>query len=252
MDTGSWDSEYQEIRPAPDLVGLVQSVWYRRIGSTESGHEVRIVPDGCMDLLWSQNELRVAGPDTTAWLNRMVAGTEIFGLRFLPAVAAPLLRWPASEVINARPRAADLSRSWAARVTDRLEADPVGTHTVLQDAVRSLLRDGAAPDPLVRHLCRVIDGANPDDDLRVASLADEVGISERQLHRRCLVGLGYGIKTYSRIVRLQHYLALQQSDSPATLADRAAQAGYADQAHLARDVRLLTSLSPSALLAGSA
>src|SRR6266508_1352297 len=31
---------------------------------------VRVLPDGCMDLLWNGTDLLVAGPDTTAYVDR--------------------------------------------------------------------------------------------------------------------------------------------------------------------------------------
>ena len=251
VDSILQESVYQEAPPARELAGLVQCVWSRRVGEVESNREVRVVPDGCMDLLWMQGELRVAGPDTTAWVNRMPAGMEIFGLRFRPGVAAPLLRLPANQLINARLPAIEFARNWADRVTSNLEAGRKGRHTILQDAVRGLLKDGAEPDPLVQYVSTLVERANPHEDLRIANLADAVGISERQLHRRCLASLGYGMKTYARIVRFQRFLALQQAGKLATFAACAAEAGYADQAHLSRDVRQLTGLTPAELASGS-
>src|SRR2546423_1333252 len=81
----------------------------------------------------------------------------------------------------------------------------------------------------------------------VAALAADLGASERQLNRRCLAALGYGPKTLHRILRLRRFLALARA-SAATLAAVAADAGYADQAHLARDCQSLAGLPPSRLL----
>jgi len=71
-------------------------------------------------------------------------------------------------------------------------------------------------------------------------------LSERQLHRRSLAAFGYGAKTLGRIRRLQRALAVPVS---ATGAAAAAAAGYADQAHLARDVRELAGVPFTALRA---
>ncbi|MDF3148621.1 helix-turn-helix domain-containing protein, partial [Streptomyces sp. T21Q-yed] len=67
--------------------------------------------------------------------------------------------------------------------------------------------------------------------------ADELGLGSRQLHRRCLTAFGYGPKTLARILRLQRALALARGG--VTFADTAVRAGFADQAHLARDVKEL-------------
>lgn len=38
---------------------------------TAAGLEQRVVPDGCVDLIWSGQGLTIAGPDTTARVVRL-------------------------------------------------------------------------------------------------------------------------------------------------------------------------------------
>lgn len=76
-----------------------------------------------------------------------------------------------------------------------------------------------------------------DEGRPVAATADELGLGARQLHRRALTAFGYGPKTLARVLRLQRALGLVRQGVP--YAETAARAGFADQAHLARDVRQL-------------
>ncbi|MGW5695942.1 helix-turn-helix domain-containing protein, partial [Streptomyces asiaticus] len=69
---------------------------------------------------------------------------------------------------------------------------------------------------------------------------------ERQLHRRSLAAFGYGPKTLGRVLRLNRALDLARTGLP--FAEVAATAGYADQAHLARDVRALAGVPLGRLL----
>jgi len=120
---------------------------------------------------------------------------------------------------------------------------PLRRQTVLlQDAIRT--RRGAARpvDPVAAHVARLA-----DEQVPVVALAREVGLSERQLHRRCMTALGYPPSRLSRLLRLHRFLVLART-SPVhvTLAELAAAAGYADQAHLSRDSRALTGRAPSA------
>ena len=71
----------------------------------------------------------------------------------------------------------------------------------------------------------------------VTAIASAVGLSSRQLHRRCLDAFGYGAKTLARVLRLVN--AVDSARAGIAFADTAARAGYADQAHLSRDVRAL-------------
>lgn len=74
-------------------------------------------------------------------------------------------------------------------------------------------------------------------------------MSERSLRRFCHAQFGYGPKTLERVLRLQRLLSLARADRSSGLASLALQAGYADQAHLSREVRALCGVSASAALA---
>jgi AraC-like DNA-binding protein len=82
-----------------------------------------------------------------------------------------------------------------------------------------------------------------DPTQRVEALAADLGFSERQLRRRFLTSAGYGPKVLQRVLRLRRFIAGERND----LARAALDAGYADQAHLARECLRLTGLSPSQL-----
>ena len=79
-------------------------------------------------------------------------------------------------------------------------------------------------------------------------LARELGVSERHLRRRATAELGYGPKTFARIVRFQRALALLRAGQPAGRRWRPT-AGYADQPHLTREVTALAGRTPGAVRA---
>ncbi|MET8579795.1 helix-turn-helix domain-containing protein [Streptomyces collinus] len=224
---------YQE-RPSR-LTGAV--VWWR----TPEDAAVRpVLPDGCMDLLYSEGRLLVAGPDTRA---HVPAGPPRAwaGVRFHPGTAPTLLGVPAHELRDTRVELTDLWPAGRVRpLGDRLAAAP-DPATALEDIALDLAARATRPDPLLRLLVERLDAGRP-----VAATADELGIAARQLHRRSLTAFGYGPKTLARILRLRRALALARSGVP--YAETAARAGYADQPHLARDVRELAGTTLGALL----
>ena len=83
---------------------------------------------------------------------------------------------------------------------------------------------------------------------RLSALVRALDVSERQLRRRFIAAVGYGPKTLQRILRLQALLHRAHHMSDASLAALAADLGYADQAHMTREVGALTGVSPRALL----
>ncbi|MEV5718428.1 DUF6597 domain-containing transcriptional factor [Amycolatopsis mediterranei] len=83
---------------------------------------------------------------------------------------------------------------------------------------------------------------------RVEDPALSAAVSARWLRRRFVQAVGYGPATYLRVSRFQRAVALAPHVSG--LAALAAAAGYADQAHLSRDCRALTGLTPRACFRG--
>ncbi|TDC51596.1 helix-turn-helix domain-containing protein [Jiangella ureilytica] len=202
----------------------------------------RVLPDGCLDLLWTGGRLTVAGPDTVAHIALWQPGTPFVGLRFGSGVGPRVLGLPAHELRDQR---VPLDQLWPAaqvrRLTERLAEAP-GPGGLIEAFAHDRL--GAAPqaDPVVERVAeRLGQGA------AVGEVAREVGLSARQLHRRSLDAFGYGPKTLARILRLHRALELGRSGTAA--AEAAYAAGYADQAHLSREVRSLTGVTLTSLVA---
>ncbi|MEU4093412.1 helix-turn-helix transcriptional regulator [Streptomyces sp. NPDC026673] len=208
---------------------------------TAGAGAARVLPDGCIDLIWGEGTgLFAAGPDTTAHLSADPPGTRFAGLRFAPGVGPAVFGLPAHELRDQRvPLEALWPGAEVRRLTERVAAaaDP---GAVLEALVlrRGLPRAATPWAPQV--------AANLAAGARVDAVAEDAGLSERQLHRRCLDAFGYGPKTLARILRLQHALRLARRGH--AFAEVAACAGYADQAHLARDVRALAGVPLGELL----
>ena len=220
---------------ASRLAGAV--VWT----NTPTGPGARpVLPDGCMDLMWAEGTLLVAGPDTRA---HVPGGppARYLGVRFFPGAAPPLLGVPAHEL---RDRRVELAELWPAgevrRLTARMAAadDPAAA---LEEIALSRAPGAGTPDPLLREVVTSLDAGRS-----VATTADRLGLGARQLHRRSLTAFGYGPKTLARVLRLQRALTLARTGVP--YAETAVRTGYADQAHLARDVRELAGMPLSELL----
>ena len=223
---------YREYRPRPDVHSIVACTWEHLPAAARTQ---RIVPDGCVDLLWlAGRELVFAGPDTGPRDADLPAGARTSGIRLRPGAAGAVLGVPASDL---RDRDVAASLVWGAqarRLEEALaEAAPARRIALLTDAI-ALRR--AEPDALALAAAHRL--AAPRS--RVADVARELGYSERQLHRRLREAVGYGPKTLARVARLRRLVAL--GDRP--LAARALEAGYANQAHMNDEVRRLTGTTP--------
>lgn len=215
---------YAERRVAPGV-----EVWCSsgRTGPT------RVLPDGCVDLLFDGRRLLVAGPDTAARVHDGPGTTPLWGARLHAGLGPVLLGVPADALRDAT---VPLEQLWsdarARTLADAVGADPAGA---LARWARS-----ARPLPFGPRLVALL-----EEGRTVAAAADALGYSPRQLQRRTAAVFGYGAQHLGRVLRLGRVLAGADRGEP--WAGIAVTAGYADQAHLARDVRSLTGLSPTAL-----
>lgn len=247
-----------------------------------------VLPDACMDIVWTGGRLVVAGPDTRAHTVDMRPGEEAAGLRLAPGTAPALLGVAAYELLDQRVPLDDVWSSRASRrVADAVEqAAPHGSAAVaaaIESAVlellgrypgsarlgprasahtsgttdSSLLERGTAVGPRVgaagvRSLEDSVGGramlSMTVRGAEVSEIARETGWSDRQLRRHSRELFGYGLATLRRVLRLQAALRLFSTET--SFGDLASAAGYSDQAHLARDVRALTGTTPTALFLG--
>jgi AraC-like DNA-binding protein len=215
------------------LPGVV--AWWRDVGA--AGSTARVLPDGCLDLIWRDGELLVAGPDTAAQLTTSPPGTRWAALRFTSGVGPAVIGVPA---VDLRDQRVPLDALWSPAAV-RAAGVTVGDHDPVAGLERLVSSRWIAPDPLVTGVAARLRAGVP-----VATVATATGLSARQLHRRCEAAFGYGPKLLARILRLQRALARARSGTP--FATVAAELGYADQAHLSRDVKDLAGVPLRALL----
>ena len=238
---------YAEFRPPPALREFVACTWERRATGAEPSPVSRVLPDGCVDLVYRDGELFVAGPDRTPLLRSLRPDESVVGLRLRPGVAGAVFGVPASELRDLRVAIDDVwgppGRTLTARIADA--GTPERRRLALAATLAARLPDLDPPDPLVAAAIRML--GRPGS--RVADLASELAIGDRQLLRRFDAAVGYGPKLLDRVLRFQRFVALAPSiaSNGEELARVAADLGYADQPHLTRDVKALSGLTPSRL-----
>jgi AraC-like DNA-binding protein len=224
---------YRELAPPAQLRDSIACLWMRR----GDGTAVHIVPDACSDIVWRPGApATVAGPDTGPVFAETAPGQVIVGARFLPGAGGPALGLPLDELRDQRVRLSELGLDPAEDL--HAELDPADAIRAIT-ALAARLAAAGPPDLAVQAAAaRLVDPRQ-----RVERLAAEIGFSERQLRRRFHASVGYGPKTLQRILRLRRFLRGDRRG----LARAAYEAGFSDQAHLARECLRLTGLPPGRL-----
>lgn len=236
---------YVEHPPILALHRHFRCAWTHRIAD-HATTEIAVVPDGCVDLIWREGRLLAVGPDIVAARPQLAAGETIIGLRFQPGMATAWLGLPMHEIVGL---AVDMRDLWGQRVQpiiDRLQAAPLSQQSaLLQNLMVPFAQQHSMPVPDAALIFQSLQQSSREEGVVLRPLLSKLGTSERTLRRRSHHLFGYGLKTLERILRFQHFARLAGTSRHEGLADLAAAAGYADQAHLSREIRALCSMSAS-------
>jgi AraC-like DNA-binding protein len=168
-------------------------------------------------------------------------------LAHLHPAAAPLLGLDAASLVE---RTIDLASLWPAPelevLAQRVALSPNDAErvTCLEDHVTQRLMQTSTPDPAVVEAVNRIRTAPAD--LRIAGLAQALGLSMDTLERRFTADVGTSPKRFARAVRLR--TAVLAYSAGVTLTEVAMEAGYYDQSHFVREMRLATGQAPNRLL----
>lgn len=216
---------YREWEPPVAWRHAVACCWEQRVGADRVQ---RVLPDGHADLLVHESGIvEVVGLHDEVALPFLPAGTGLRGIRLRPAAVAAAFETSASSLMNRTFPADDVLGAKRAR---RL-AQPDG----LDAWIRSV-----EPDPRTVAAVRLLASSS------VSDVAARLGVTTRHLRRILVTDIGLAPKVYQRVVRFGSFL--RAVDRGTSLSAAAADAGYADQAHLTREVRHLAGVTPARLV----
>lgn len=229
-------ARYAEHPLLPALRGHVEAAWSVTLPAGAAPHAHRVLPDGCIDIVLRPDRApAIAGPATRPLLSEMQPGATVRGLRFKPGAAPSVLGVPAGALL-------DLDVPLDALWGQGPHSEPIDLDGMQSALAARLTATDRLVDVAVARLAAAPGTA-------IETLAAGVGLSERQLRRRFHARVGYGPKRLGRVLRLQKLLELARTAGDRTGAELAFAAGYADQAHSAREARELAGTRVGALLA---
>jgi AraC-like DNA-binding protein len=232
---------YRELAPAAAFRGEIDCLWVQ-VAAPDRSRPAMVLPDACTDLIWQSGVgAYVAGPDTGPAPVSLPPGTVCAGVRFRPGAGGAAFGLPLSELLDRRVPAAELPGLPAHQLPGSLPPE-AALHRIARIGAR--LAAERQPDPVVLAAARLL--ARPG--ARAGQIAAQLELSERQLRRRCQAAVGYGPRTLHRVLRFRRFLSrLDAGRGETDLARWAAEAGYADQAHLTRESSRLAGVPPAAL-----
>ena len=252
----AWATGYRQAGVDPARHRGLPSPWLTMIVTLDQPLVIARHPDPRQPA--SRHDFLLGGLHTAPALVTHDGAQSGIQLAITPLGARALLGMPAAELAGIDVEAADVVGRLAAEVRERVRAAPdwAGRFAVLEDFLAGRVRAaqrarGAAPRPEVSYAwdrLRRSRGA-----VSVAGLAAESGWSPRHLGEQFRAETGLSPKAVARVIRFdrarRRLLRRQAEGGRVVLAEFAAECGYYDQAHLAREFRDLAGCPPSVLLA---
>lgn len=252
-----------ELRPpAPPLRGIVESLWYAdgtighereliaptgaTVAVVNLGDPIRQTIDAGRGTSFVARRGWIAGPHDRPILNQPLGRTWCVGI-----VTTPVGCQAALGVLprSVRGHVIDLERRWphAGGVRARLTGvdGPEEALAVLDD----LLESTRTEVPGLERIARAVARLEQEPTLAIGDLAAELRISHGHLDREFTRIVGLSPRVLARILRMRRLLdGVDQAGGPSWSA-RAADLGWHDQAHLTRDFKRHTGVTPTAYLA---
>lgn len=261
---------YRRYTPAPPLNALIGCFWFaegfegshvfeRLLPNGESGividlrdEPVRIYDGQNIDKFESYAPAIFCGARTDCFVIDTSRQERVIGIQFRPGGAFPFLRMPAHEAANVTLALDDIWPGEAMLLREELLATP-SVEQMFSILERTLLTrlTPAALAPAVAFAARCLGGRNAG--LRVADVADRVGMTSRRFMDTFRDQTGLSPKAFQRVRRFQHVLNTLhlrgQRSFDGNFAALAADCGYYDQPHFIHDFRHFSGLTPGEYLA---
>lgn len=187
------------------------------------------------------------GPHDRPIVNEPQGETFCVGIVTTPVGCRPALGLAPATL---RGRVVDLLQTWPRAAGLRRELRNCRTPAEALDVVEATLR---TPEPFDRHAFARCEAAvrqlSAEPTRPVTDIAAGLGVSHGHLDRQFTEQVGLSPRTLARILRMRRLLEEIDVHGSVGWADKAAELGWSDQAHLIRDFKRHTGVTPSQYLA---
>lgn len=251
---------YHTFEPGYDLDMLIRCYWTLESPGTQAMQKQRIVPDGCMEMIFHAGDLYkqylspqeyiiqprcfVIGQLTVPLEIEPTGATGIFAVRFHPDGFMPFATLPVKEMAN---RAVPLEELFAGDglklEQDILQANSTEERIRIAEAfLLNRIRSAETIDRVVRATVDMM--MEIKGQLSIEDLSGKVHVSRKQLERKFSAAIGLSPKQLAKTIRLQAALKMLLNKNFINLTTLAHEGEYYDQAHFIKDFKEFTGLTP--------
>ena len=254
--------EYVSREPGGETGRFVESIWFARgqitgvreriapTGSTVAavvlGDPIRQTPDGAAEAVVADTGFLI-GPHDRPIVNEPLGQTYCVGLVTTPVGCRPALGLAPAAL---RGHVVDLLTVWPRAVAVRRALLNCQTPDEALDLLSATLNRPEPFDVKAFERCEAAVAMVSVEPTRpVGDIAAELGVSHGHLDRQFTDQVGLSPRTLARILRVRQLLETIDVHGSVSWAGKAAELGWSDQAHLIRDFKRHTGVTPSEYVA---
>jgi AraC-like DNA-binding protein len=259
--------DYNIYTPGTALSPFIKCFWTLASPATTRLNKQRIVPDGCMEMIFHYGDLYkqyagdgsyiiqprcfVFGQVSMALDIEPTGRTGIFAARFHPDGLTAFTGMAVKELEN---RAVPLQELFGEEglTLEKAVLSATTTESRVNIVEAFLLKQLNTPEVMDRIAKSSVEILLQLNGLiSVEALSAQLNTNRRQLERKFSSVIGLSPKQLAKIIRLQATLKMLEKKQFASLTSLAYDNGYFDQAHFIKDFKEFTGLSPKQFFAGN-
>ena len=252
--------DYQTYDPREDLSAFVKCYWTLDGPKEEMPKRQKIVPDGCMEMIFHFGDLYkqyidkensiiqprcfVIGQLTTPLEIEPTGEIGIFSVRFHPGGFIPFSTIPIKKFENTAVALDQVYGIKGKEIADQILTTQTSSERIkfIEAFLLDRLRDKTTINNVVKSTVDTILAV--EGSLKIDQLAKDTRITRRQLERKFSSTVGISPKQLSKTIRLQATLKKLLSEEFENLTAIAHEGDYYDQAHFIKDFKEFTGLTP--------
>ncbi|MDR0431366.1 MAG: helix-turn-helix domain-containing protein [Tannerellaceae bacterium] len=245
---------FSEFRPHILLTPYIETYW-SVCGFKEKEEFHKILPDGCVDIIFSIGENRQFGlepilPNIVGTMTTYLEGSysnnvNMLGIRFKPTGITAFTRIPIYEFTDQRIgldyRETIFDESFFAELPEKRTTGDCIRH--LDSYLIKKLNRVFTPEDQIVYAVNLIQQTN--GLLPLMEVANKSCLSIRHFERKFKNAVGISPKTFSKIIKFQYTRTYLKRNKNISLFSAAIDCGYYDQSHLIKDFRVLSGNTPS-------
>jgi AraC-like DNA-binding protein len=252
--------DYKTFNPGNELSTFIKCYWTLESPKVNIPEKQRIVPDGCMEMIFHHGDLYrqfldennsiiqpkcfVFGQITSPLEIEPTGETGIFAARFHPDGFLPFASMPLKNMENkAVPLEVLFDKEGLRLEIEVLKAQNTKQRIELVEKfLAERLSTPQAVDRIIESTVKTMLAIN--EQLSIDEISQKLNINRRQLERKFSSVIGLSPKQLSKIFRLQRTLKMLLSNEYTSLTALAHKGNYYDQAHFIKDFKEFTGLTP--------